>query len=329
MKTINKRITEFDFLKGICILFVVTSHSLFLKTIDNSVIKFYLTFFSNMAVPIFIIISTFMNANSYYRNNDNFKISTYYPKRILAIILPYTISYILEILILTILNRDLPVYLFGRLGLGSYYILIQLQLIILIPIYLYLCREKIYFFPLFLISLCFEIFVNAFDISLDIYCLIILRYNIMILMGLLLFDKFSNLLNKKWLLFFCFMSMFSVVYLAKTIYLGYIPKIYKNMIETSSCTSLLAMFYIIVVMKLHKNKKSVVKNKIRLIGRSSYFIFLTQMIYYNHRFTFFCTNQFMATLIDTFICIIVGIVFHRDYEFLKNCCLKKLYSNCN
>lgn len=267
--TVNKRIEEFDFIKGICILFVVTSHSLFVETVNYNLTKFYLIFFSNMAVPMFIIISTFMQVNSYFKNSEKFNARAYFPKRILAILLPYSISYLLEVIFLIILNRNIPVYLFERLGLGSYYVVIQLQLILIIPIYLSLFRGKIYLFPLLLISLCFETYFNVFNVSSNIYSTIVLRYNNMIIMGLILFEKYNSIIDKKSLLTFCLMSLISVAYLTCTLYLGYTPNIYRNVIETSGCVSLLAMFYIILIMKLYNLKEFTMKNIIKGIGRAS------------------------------------------------------------
>lgn len=48
------------------------------------------------------------------------------------------------------------------------------------------------------------------------------------------------------------------------------------------------------------------------------------MIYYNHRLTFFLSNQIIVSLIDTLICIVVGILFKKTYIVIYSMIRKKI-----
>lgn len=70
-----------DFIKGICILFIIITHFIW---DDNERLRYLFPFYIDMAVPIFMIISGYLNALSFNGKNMSKISDAYTIKEILS-----------------------------------------------------------------------------------------------------------------------------------------------------------------------------------------------------------------------------------------------------
>ena len=80
-----------DILKGICIIFVVITHFSWMNEIE---LWLLFPFTIDMAVPVFMLISGYVYAASYRRNNVENILQGYSIKRLRKSFLRYTIPYV-------------------------------------------------------------------------------------------------------------------------------------------------------------------------------------------------------------------------------------------
>lgn len=148
----NERNHFIDILKGICILFVIITH--FPWEADER-LKLLFPFWIGMAVPVFMIISGYVNTLSFERNGiakigDAYQ-SSMVVSKVLRYTIPFAMVFLLEMLSLYIEGRwevsakSLLVtakwFLIGGKGPGSYYYPILIQLIFLLPIIYFIVRK--------------------------------------------------------------------------------------------------------------------------------------------------------------------------------------------
>lgn len=114
------------------------------------------------------------------------------------------------------------------------------------------------------------------------------------------------------------MMMAGLLYLLGIFYFGFEPPIFdywKN-------TNLYATFFIAptIIWILQKNR--IKCRLVEVIGRASYHIFLTQMIYYAGYYTKICAtinNRWSQLVLGVGICVVIGILFEAiDRLIIKN-----------
>ena len=136
----KERSVAIDFLKGICILFIILAHSL-----PQTVQRYSLfIIWGGMAVPLFLLLQSYHVFNkglgSNVKNTPDLK------KVWKRIIQPFLIVLIFSGCLMIILGHD-PLQVIksaiigGGIGPGSYYVWIYLQFMILLPICLTLFNK--------------------------------------------------------------------------------------------------------------------------------------------------------------------------------------------
>lgn len=196
MNTMVKRNQSIDLLKGICILFVITTH---FNWSERETLYGGFPFWIVMAVPVFILISGYVYTNSYLRKNvetldQAFSIEIWF-KSFLRYTIPFLIVYIIEVIIniiLTALGRiSIPWYdylagiFIGGWGPGSYYFPVMIQFLFFFP-FIFIAIKKFGWKALvgfFIFNLFFEIIKFPFQISAVTYRLLIFRYTFLIASG--------------------------------------------------------------------------------------------------------------------------------------------------
>ena len=154
-----------DILKIFAIAMVIACHTINIRAE-----------FLGVAVPLFLVITGFNYTNS--MKNKNLTIKDYYKKENLKkkfsrILLPYLCFAVFEILLILFSNNFngtniVRILLFGGLGMGSFYTILLVQIILLFPLIFKLVQRKKYWGLLiaFLFTVIFEIVFNlVLDIS--------------------------------------------------------------------------------------------------------------------------------------------------------------------
>ena len=93
-----KRNHSIDMLKGVCIIFVIVTHF----ASSEETLRFLFPLWIVMAVPLFMIISGYVYAGSYIRNDIKTFGDAYRPKflidKMIRYTIPYTVAWVIEFL---------------------------------------------------------------------------------------------------------------------------------------------------------------------------------------------------------------------------------------
>lgn len=329
----NERYYFIDYLKAFAIISVIFTHSYFANTIREN---FIISYFVNMAVPIFMLITGFNYANSYLKKGIsdilqmyNFKLLA---KKIFRLALPFTVILIIEYLCHF---KDLAKYNFignfftGGIGRGNYYFPVMLQIIAIFPL-LYLGLQKIgknFIYFILIISVAFEIFCAGICMKNGFYRLISIRYFLYVCLGawLAISPKISN--NKLLVSFFIGLNAITL-FMYNSDAITYPFTHWKH-------TNIIFAFYIFPIFAyIFYNYSSFKFDNIfgkilSVIGKASWHIFLVQMFLYGALNEWNCFEKFQTStdsIITVLLCIFVGIIFYFAEDFLrkitKQLCLK-------
>lgn len=330
MEEAMKRNNFLDVMKGVCILFVVITHYAWK---DQERLDYLFPFWISMAVPVFMIISGYVNAKSYQKNHI-VHISEAYSfgfvwKKIVRYTIPFLMIYIAELVCLAWNNRrftaedSIRMLLTGGLGKGSYYYPIMIQFIFLFPI-IYFIIQKYRSKGLFLCGIMnglYELLRWAYDIDGDAYRLLVFRYLLVIAAGCYIADENAKIRVKESLL--C--MLVGIIYIIRVCYMKCDPVI----IEYWRKTSFVACLMIIpVAMYLIKNCKIRCKF-LELLGKASFNICLVQMMYYE----FFAEIVYASVerrevelLINIVSTVTVGLLFYFVESHLTNRIIERMSS---
>lgn len=324
----KKRNNFLDVMKGVCILFVVITHY---EWSNQERLQYLFPFWIGMAVPIFMIISGYVYAKSYQKNNIVHMREAYsfgfVWKKIVRYTIPFLMACIVEFVALVLKNRRITIektihmLSTGGLGPGSYYYPIMLQFIFLFPIIYFIIRK----YQSKGLVLCgimnglYEILRWGCDMDASTYRLHIFRYLLVIAAGCYIADESAKIKVRENIL-----CMFvGIIYLVLVCYMGYKP----FFIQYWRRTSFVACLYIIpVIMYLIKN--CTIRCKfLEMLGKASFHIYLVQMVYYR-----FCSNMVytnverreMELLINIVISVTIGLFFYFVESQLTNKIIEKI-----
>lgn len=328
MEMEKERLHILDILKGLAIIFVIFSHY---GWTNNQRIMMLFPFWIDMAVPIFMIISGYVNSLSYKNKKINELYKMYNYKNIMEKILRYTIPfflvYLIEILCQIVINEfsfKYLIFLFfiGGLGPGSYYYPIMIQFIFIFPIvYKMIKKYDIYgFVGCFALNFAFEFLQHMFNMPTGLYRLLLFRYIGLIAFGCYLIIGKKEISRKIKIISF----FIGVTWIILICYIKYDPFIINR---EWARTSFVSAFYIMPIFSLIFNKMKNRKNAlVETIGKASFNIFLTQMVYFNY-FEYlieglFSDNALFINGANILICVFVGLVFY----YIENKITKRIIS---
>lgn len=272
-----------DFVKGICIIFVLITHYAWSST---ERLRYLFPFWIEMAVPLFMIISGFVNSKSYVKHGITNLEKAYDLKNISSKIVRYTvpfaIAFFIEEIVCGVLGMiDITVwqavssFLSGGFGPGSYYYPILIQFVFWFPI-IFVIVKKYDFKGVLIcafINAAFEVLKSAYAMNEECYRLLLFRYTLLIAFGCYLAIGNSKI-NKKTSFV---MVVAGITYIIVFCYLGFTPPVTNYWTGTCIWACLPIMPISIPLLKSEKLKNSAVE----FLGKASYDIFLVQMVYYN------------------------------------------------
>ena len=300
-----------DWVKAIAITLVIFTHC-FWSPSERTMIIF--PFLVELGVPLFTLVTGYNYYNSLKKNDRN--TLQWYFKYGSRILIPFAIAMVIEVFYMTLVlhypvKRMIFIIATGGMGQGSYYTVILMQIIILFPLLFRLINTKYGFISIILGNLIFEIWVSVANMNPEIYRLLCLRYLIFLATGAA-YARFKKQLagNKEFILSVCFLVI-GIICIYILNYSGIKPVIFKQWTTTSMPTVFMAfaLFLLIKRFLTYQNRL------IEIISKSSFHIFLTQMVYYSSLDTALhilldIRSEFIAFPINLCICVSCGILFY-------------------
>lgn len=306
-----------DVIKGMCIIFVIITHY---GWDDKQRLAWLFPFFIDMAVPIFMIVSGYTFTASYLRKGiDRFEDaydSTIISKRIFRYTIPFLMAYIIEVICFYFIKRRVNIleiittFFIGGWGPGSYYYPEMIQITFFLPVILYSIRKKpksgLIFW--FIFNAFYEFIKNVVGLDTSIYRLSLFRYTFLLAFGCYIYLNREKKINKVYLILSLIVG---ITYILATKYWGYQTKIINN--EWCGTSFMAALYIAPIVMLIIYKFGSFSWRPIEFIGKASYNIFLTQLVYYctaSRIIVKITSYMWVHVILNIFICVFVGIIFY-------------------
>lgn len=272
-----------DFMKGICILFVIINHCIG-ESIHKSI---YYCLWGDMAVPLFLIIQTF---HAYKKGlSTKIKLGKIWSRMLKDF-------FILQafLIVITIVRNEHSVkeVLFntlqqGGLGSGSYYVWIYVQFAILLPLCAYFIdkfKKPLTLFILFA-AICeiFEILFSIYGIESHLYRLLAIRYIFLIPIGYMIAVKGEVTISATSIVLSLVSLLAIVIFCYSSLPLE--PWFYQHCDWNWSmfhwiCFFFVGSLFIWFLYLIYGTLHNKVNTWIMYLGKHSYEIFLIQMGWY-------------------------------------------------
>lgn len=301
-------------MKALAIIFVVITHNSIEITIRKSLL---FPFWISMAVPIFIIISGTNYSGLIEKYSINSFIGWFKPRIfssfLLRVVLPFLPIFYFEVMY-RIINKNISYNLIsliegfikGGYGPGAYYICILFQFVLIFPVCYFIMQKNSFMGASLIISIqiIFEFIVHYYNISETVYSLLIFRYLIFIVGGIVIYSFNKNNKAIKW---YYLLISFSVgfMYLFSTNYLVYNNTLFTYWPNTAlpSAFYIFPIVYLVTKIKITE-AKNIMDKYISIIGQASFHIYLIQKIYYKY----FCLFNNVGIIL--LLCINIGIAYY-------------------
>lgn len=273
-----------------------------------------------MCVPMFMLITGYVNAVSFSRRFVVTFYGFYSAKNILNKIITFTVPF-LFVFIVSVIGRMIlgkgdgfgaivQAFFWGGYGPGAYYIPCLIQLIFIFPVIYRIIADKkenglvICFF----INLVFEVAKTVYDMNADCYRLLVFRYFFIVALGCYTFLYREKLSYKKALL--C--GAVGTCYLLLNRYTGYRPIVFTYWNSTCMVSALFAFPFLYWV-TAPSNKVRFKCGWMEYAGKRSYYIFLVQMLFYSSDIdkTILSVVKYpiIAIVINIAVCVLGGLAF--------------------
>lgn len=313
-----------DYLKGICIVFVIINHCMPESIMENT--GFF--FWGVSAVPIFLLIQVF---HAYKKGVKNAKHN--YNRLWKKIVWPFFVAeFVIFVAFIIrdyhftfnyIINDALSLIKSGGYGPGAYYPFIYLQFAIILPLitWAFKSRKSYLCFVFVIISQLSETACSYFHMPQLAYRLLFIRYIFLFYLGFLLAYK-GFILN---LYTFCLASI-CLVFSTYIIYShhNFVPILYDFVNPACHwfCYIFIAFFLLFLLRIIYNNFDSVPILKIYVLkaGKYSYEIFLFQIVYFaiaddnidnllKQHFSYYLAYVLLKILIPVVLCTIPVILY--------------------
>lgn len=334
-----------DMLKMICVIMIVITH---VSWSEAERTFFVFPFIIDMAVPIFMIIYSYLRAQKIDRVGFKNFIS---PKSSLKSLGSFMVAYImvavLEIVMaVAISGFDLGVdfsyiesplkffkwFFTGLTGPGSYYIPILVQLLIYYPLIWLLVKKmkSIGLFTCFALNFVYEIAVYQCNMDALLYRLLVFRYTFLIALGI----YFSMTEKRKR------DDITALVFLIAGVLFITVNSYVRpfTLFQDWKSTSMLCVPFAYGSMYfLKKYFGDISYNKIFIVGKASLHIYLTQMVFFGFgggrilRMIFQSMPGFLSGMLGSaiaiLVCVPIGIVFFGVESRLRKIIFKSKRKN--
>ena len=320
---------QIDYIKGICIIFVILTHSMYRYELRPILFPYW----GDTAVPIFIIIQAF----HYYKKGLDIRmpnITKLWKNVILPFIITLALMFTAQYFFYFNKTNGIfsPALYWDKRGPGSYYVFIYLELAFIIPLFAPIIKKLstkwiLVFF--IILSQLIEIVASITHCPDVIYRNLFIRYTFLLYLGYLMATK-KLILNKITLLtgFIGIISLYIFNYTDIDLEPFFYTSLYNWKYCHWVCYLYITYIFIWLLKKsyIHLTPYKSIQKGIVLIGKHSYYIYLFQIIYFAticyyvySTLSNFIDNHFIVRLtyiiISTIICIISVVCFKRVYQY--------------
>lgn len=330
----KKRYVLIDWLKAICVVFVILTHSDFLNDAMLDKTGLFYLLCVNKAVPCFMFLSGFV----FVLGAENATLSEQYGRsrltaRLLRLLVPTVVYYVIYVCVTAVSGRMMSLpeivksFVMGDFGSGSYYFAIMVQFTLVAPIVYEIIKRYSHWGVVAVgaANLIYEISCTIGNFSDDVYRICSLRYLLVIAFGMYLATRRGEKIRP---LYIALMALTGLCYILLPYFTDYEYKIFT--IEPWNRSGMMAAFYVMAVMYVLFYFFGDVKGDGALgrawakVGKASYHIMYTQMMYFYIRPAFDQRVFDMTQLplwsqytADIVVCILSGLVFCvADNKFL-------------
>lgn len=281
-----------------------------------------------MAVPFFMLVSGYVYTKSFQKNGvgnlESAFNKKYLFKNFIRYTLPFIMAYTIEFTVRVIqffkhnctvkafIKDSIFTFLQGGVGPGSYYYPEMIQIMFLFPI-IYILVKRYNWKGVLIVAFAtffFEVLKFPYMENEGQYRLLLFRYFMLLAFGS--YFAMNKMNRKQWILMFvgfCFIILF--------MYTNYRPKIFKWW----TGTSMFPVLFIVPIFGFLVDK-NIKFTPLEKVGKASYNIFLTQMVYYCYLYgkikEIFAT-VYLNAVVSILICVIIGIIFYKiENRITKN-----------
>lgn len=316
IEELSKRNHNIDIIKALAIISVIILHSL-----SNDVLFIVgAPYHVWQTVPIFLLLTGYNSSKSFERRGYNSVKDYYNPsylwQKFKRLLVPFLIVWAFQLLAQIVLVnnielKDIPISLIsGGWGPGSYYIPIIIQATLIVPL-IYLALRKsmsLSLISLFVVSLFLEYVCVWIGLPASVYRILIIRYIFALALGSWLALK--NSIKYKLLLLF---SLISFIYITGINYYDIFIIYDYGWLSQHAPAYFWPLFLITIGLKSYKvTVNNAISRLFVKIGRASYHIFLTQMVYFWSIGKLVDELPILASLvINIMVCVTVGIFFYQ------------------
>ncbi len=291
----SKYYLQIDILKALAIISVIILHILPSNIVKNPIFIFTI----GQAVPIFFVLMATNAFMSFKRRRYGSLLhSTYLKTRFKRVIYPLIIIWILAIILVILLNKEMYIGIFTLIGYlpltgpGNYFISIIIQFVIIFPILyrLYNYNPKFLLIMSLILNFAFEITASKISIfnGSYLYSACILRYIFLITLGMWLVDKYEHGNLKS------FVSE-KIIILGLILSITYIMGVsvfswnFMYFQKAWQPQTVLSFFYPLILcaigIKYLPSIPNIFWNILGVIGKASYHIFLVQILFFGAGFS--------------------------------------------
>ena len=318
----------FDYLKALAIICIVIDHYRFtISELGNLLFPYAI----EMGVPIFMLVTGFLYANSFLKNKIYNIKEMFAPailiKRFLRLTLPFLIIFTIEYIFNTANIREHDnffINLFnGQIGPGSYYFPVILQVIIFFPI-LYVIALK-YKFRGFFIIILFEFLYMLFSVKFSVNPILFrslaFRFLTLVYFGCW-FAIYKAEIKNIYLMLSLFTGIFYIFWIYyehhTNFFYPYIPEFWSLTSGIFITLYIFPVFYWLYKYLITKNFNNIFEKFLALIGKASWHIFVMQMLYFvTLDLYLYSLNLYLHIIFNIFVCSILGILFYLIENIFK------------
>jgi surface polysaccharide O-acyltransferase-like enzyme len=321
VKYYMQRNSSVDLLKAMAIVSVILLHSLPQNILFSSLAPFHIW----QAVPVFIMLAGYNNANSYSRRGN----LGYEPRLLLArlerLLIPYLFVWVLEVVLYVSFKGNLGLVellkslVTGGWGPGTYFIPIALQLTFIAPLFYRLAITRGLGAMLavgFISDMLLELALFPLGLSPALYRVLIIRYIFALSLGIWL----AMAKNKPKALL-AVGAIISFVYIAAVNYSSFTLPIEQSWKSQTAPSFLWPLILIMIGFKVFAKVPNtwpwIICSK---IGIASYHIFLVQMAYFWLRGNIPLIKDLSGIpmlIASLIICIMAGLAFNAFESKLR------------
>ncbi len=345
----NRRLTEFDILKIICMVLVIITHVNLPESFDT---RAYL-FTVNACVPMLMITTGFMFSRSLFKMQDlkkwyNIKVLA---NRMLRFIIPFlTLLFIIFIVdFASGLRYSFIDFITVRKGPGGYYLPVILQVIVIFPlIYLAVSKFKLGILAMFAIEIAITLILHYTGVPHNTSRMIMHSYIGQLSLGVAIFNysKFGTIsqVGKEKIIDEIKQAKRDKIYLALVIILGALGLVEGMLFTFTSFQDptrfllrngyYLAFALLIIFLTQKAHKVPILNRLCGFLGKITWFIYVAQMLFFKYyvdtmlpicsRIIVSVISSFAMGIIWYYLDFFARKIIGKTYNFFKEKFNKKI-----